>query len=163
VSATVSSLTYAQAARIVREATKDKSYQLFPLGMEAAAYLRTSASGSRRAPSASTSRRWTSSPATSSTSSSATSSRRSGPSGSRSSWTPILGPDKAEPRTYNSNLSVIKDFFKYLVARGELHGDPTLTIERAKARDPHRETFSVDQFRAIIASQDELRDRSCCG
>jgi integrase len=32
-------------------------------------------------------------------------------------------------------------------------------IERAKARDPHRETFTTDQFRAIVASQDDLRDR----
>jgi hypothetical protein len=33
-------LTYAEAARIMREAVRDKSYQLLPLGMEAAAYLR---------------------------------------------------------------------------------------------------------------------------
>jgi site-specific recombinase XerC len=69
------------------------------------------------------------------------------------------GPDHAEPRTYNSCLSVIKDFFKWQVVRGELHADPTLAIERAKARQPHRETFSTDQFRAIIAGQDDLRDR----
>ena len=52
-----------------------------------------------------------------------------------------------EPRTYNSNLSVVKDFFKWQVVRGDLHGDPTLAIERAKARDPHRETFTTDQVR----------------
>jgi site-specific recombinase XerD len=69
------------------------------------------------------------------------------------------GPEHAEPRTYNSNLSVVKDFFKWPVVRGELTGDPTLAIERAKARNPHRETFTTDQFRAIIASQDDLRDR----
>ena len=33
-------LTLAQAARIMREATKDKSYQRTPLGEEAATYLR---------------------------------------------------------------------------------------------------------------------------
>ena len=43
--------------------------------------------------------------------------------------------------------------------RGNLHGDPTLAIERARKRDVYRTTFSNDQVRAIIASQDELRDR----
>ena len=33
-------LTLAEAARIMREAVKDKSYQLTPLGAEIAAYLR---------------------------------------------------------------------------------------------------------------------------
>lgn len=35
-----SPLTLAQAARIMREATRDKSYQLTPMGHEAASYLR---------------------------------------------------------------------------------------------------------------------------
>ena len=43
--------------------------------------------------------------------------------------------------------------------RGNLHGDPTLAIERARKRDVYRTTFSNDQVRAIVASQDELRDR----
>jgi hypothetical protein len=34
-------LDFAEAQRIVREAMRDKSYQLYPLGMEAAAYLRS--------------------------------------------------------------------------------------------------------------------------
>ena len=54
------------------------------------------------------------------------------------------GPDAAQPRTYNSNLSVLKDFFRHQGMRGELRGDPTLAIERAKARDPHRTTFTTD-------------------
>jgi hypothetical protein len=40
-----SSLTLAAAARIMREAVRDKSYQLCPIGQEAASYLRASASG----------------------------------------------------------------------------------------------------------------------
>ena len=43
--------------------------------------------------------------------------------------------------------------------RGKLHGDPTLAIERARKRDVYRTTFSDDQVRAIVAVQDELRDR----
>ena len=42
-----------------------------------------------------------------------------------------------------------------MVRRGELHGDPTLLIERAKPRGVHRETFSADQRRAILAANPE--------
>jgi integrase/recombinase XerC len=45
------------------------------------------------------------------------------------------------------------------VMRGRLHGDPTLPIERARARGVHRTTFTPDQRRAVLASQDSLRDR----
>jgi integrase/recombinase XerC len=154
-----SALTVADAARIMRESMRDKSYQLYPLGMEAAGYLRMK----RKRLTKGSYRKYESAldklarhfldlelkdfeP----------------PVGTErieefmdAHW----GPEKAEPRTYNSNLSVIKDFFKYQVIRGEMVGDPTLAIERAKARDPHRETFSTDQYRSIIASQDDLRDR----
>src|SRR3954447_18024127 len=36
----IDALTVREAARIMREATRDKSYQLLPLGQEAAVYLR---------------------------------------------------------------------------------------------------------------------------
>ncbi len=55
------------------------------------------------------------------------------------------------PRTYNKNLSIIRDFFKAQVLRGELRGDPTLTIERARPRAIYRTTFSADQRLAIMA------------
>src|SRR4051794_6267517 len=64
-----------------------------------------------------------------------------------------------EPRTYNSNLSAVKEFFKWAHMHGKLHGNPALLIRRAKARQPHRETFTTDQLRAIVAAQPELRDR----
>jgi site-specific recombinase XerC len=63
------------------------------------------------------------------------------------------------PRTYNKALSVVRDFFKWAVLRGDLHGDPTLPIERAKARGVHRETFSDDVRRALLAENADLRDR----
>lgn len=65
-------------------------------------------------------------------------------------------------RNYNRNLSVLRDFFKHHRLRGRMHGDPTLPIERAKARGVHRETFTDDQVHAILARQDELRDRLAC-
>jgi hypothetical protein len=51
-------------------------------------------------------------------------------------------PPARPGRTYNKNPSVLRDFFKYHVLRGNLHGDPTLPIERAKARGVHLEVFS---------------------
>lgn len=62
-------------------------------------------------------------------------------------------------RNYNRNLSVLRDFFKHHRLRGRLHGDPTLAIERAKARGVYRTTFTTSQVRSIIANQPELRDR----
>jgi integrase/recombinase XerC len=152
-------LTVAEAARIMREAVRDKSYQLFPLGMEAAAYLRSKrkrlTKGSYRKYEAALDKL-----------------ARYYPDLEVKDFEPPAGterleefmdahwgPEHAQPRTYNSNLSVVRDFFKHQMVRGGLTGDPTLAIERAKARDPHRETFNADQFRAIIAGQDDLRDR----
>lgn len=63
------------------------------------------------------------------------------------------------PRTYNKNLSILKDFFQWQVRRGKLHGDPTLLIQRARSRQVYRTTFTTDQRRAIIAEQASLRDR----
>lgn len=69
------------------------------------------------------------------------------------------GPDRAAPRTYNANLSPVKDFFKFHVGRGNMHADPAAQIKRARVNDPLRETFTGDHVRAIIVSQPRLRDR----
>ena len=137
---------------------KDKSYRAFPLGQEAAAYLRSSASGSPVVATATTSPASTSSPATSPTSSSTTSSRRSAPSASRSSWTPS-GAQRA-PRTYNKNLSILRDFFKWQVlprpaARRPDPGDRARQAARRSTGPRSRPTSAA----AIVAAQDDLRDR----
>jgi integrase/recombinase XerC len=153
----VQGLTVADAARIMREAVRDKSYQLFPMGQEVAAYLRAKR------------KRLTDS------------SYRDYESGldklvrhfadlELEDFEPPMGTERLEefldhqwgkgaPRTYNKNLSIVKDFFQWQVRKGRLHGDPTLTIERARARGVYRTTFTNDQRRAIIASQESLRDR----
>lgn len=43
--------------------------------------------------------------------------------------------------------------------RGRPHGDPTLSIERAKSRAVYRTTFTAEQRRAILANSPELRDK----
>jgi integrase/recombinase XerC len=150
-------LTLADAVRMMREAVKDKSYRQYPLGQEVDGYL-----WAKR-------KRLT------------VSSYRDYEGGldkfvryfcdlQIGDFEPPVGTRRLEefldaqwgngaPRTYNKNLSILRDFFKFEVLRGEMHGDPTLAIERARSRDPHRETFNRDQIRLIVAGQDDVRDR----
>lgn len=150
-------LTLPAAARLLREAMKDKSYRAFPLGLEAGHYLRAKR-------------------------------KRLTPDSYRDyeacldklaryfvdlelkDFEPPAGTERLEEfldhqwgnragRTYNKNLSILRDFFKFHVLRGKLHGDPTLPIERAKKRSVHRETFTTDDRNAILAANPELRDK----
>jgi integrase/recombinase XerC len=151
-------LTLAEAAAMLRDAVRDKSYRAFPLGQEAEAYLRAK----RKRLTASSYRDY------------------EGGLDKFVRYFLDLRPEDFEPpigtrrveefldaqygdraaRTYNKNLSILRDFFKWAVLRGELHGDPTLPVERAKARGVYRTGFNTDQRRAIIASQEDLRDRT---
>lgn len=150
-------LTVALAGRILREAVRDKSYQAFPLGQDAAAYLRA-----KRKRLTDTSYR--------DYESCLDKLARYFPTHELADLEPPAGTDlleeflhakwgDASPRTYNKNLSIVKDFLKWQRLRGRMDRDPTEAIERAKARGVHRTTFTTDQRRAIVASQDELRDR----
>jgi site-specific recombinase XerC len=143
---------------MLRDAVKDKGYRAYPLGQDAEAYLRAKR------------KRLT------------TASYRDYEGGldkfvryfldlRLQDFEPPIGTRRAEEfldaqygdraaRTHNKNLSILRDFFKWAVLRGELHGDPTLPIERARARGVYRTGFNTDQRRAIIASQEDLRDRT---
>jgi len=152
-------LSLALAARVLRDAMRDKTYQYTPLGMAAAGYLRQKRKqltpGSERKYEAALHKL-------------ALYFADLEPS----DFEPPIGTERLEefmdhhwppgttaPRTYNSNLSAVKGFFKWLQGRGELRGDPALPITRSKTRDPYRETFTAAQVNAILASQPELRDR----
>jgi site-specific recombinase XerC len=150
-------LTLAAATRIVREAVKDKSYRALPLGLEAGHYLRHK----RKRLTVASYRDYESC---------LDKLARYFADLELRDLEPPLGTERVEEfmeaqwgaragRTYNKNLSILRDFFKFQVLRGKLHGDPTLAIERAKKRAVHRETFTADQRNAIVASQTELRDR----
>jgi integrase/recombinase XerC len=154
---TVSALQLADAARIMRDAMRDDSYLLLPMGVEVEAYMRAK----RKQLTKGSERKYRAALAELAL---------HFPDLDLRDFEPPVGTERLEefmdarwghlaPRTYNSCLSAIKDFFKWQNARGYMHGDPALSIERAKARDPHRETFNADQVRAIVASQEDLRDR----
>lgn len=153
-------LTLQQAAQIMRQAVRDKSYQLLPLGQDAAEYLRI-----KRKRLTTTSYR--------DYEGCLDKLARYFPDLELEDFEPPVGTQRLEefldaqwgagaPRTYNKNLSIIKDFYKFEILRGRLHGDPTLAIERARSRQVYRTTFTPDQRRAIIAGQDDLRDRIAC-
>ncbi|MCW3018552.1 MAG: xerC [Solirubrobacterales bacterium] len=154
-----SPLTLAEAARIMREAVRDKSYQLTPIGEEVASYLwakrKRLTDDSYRDYEAGLDKL-----------------ARHFPDLQVGDFEPPLGTERLEefldhrwgdkePRTYNKNLSIVKDFFRYEIMRQRLHGDPTLSIERARKREVYRTTFTTDQRRAIIAEQEDRRDRIC--
>jgi len=150
-------LTLAEAARIMRNAVRDQSYRHFPMGQEAAEYLQV-----KRKRLTKTSYR--------DYESGLDKLARYFPDLQLSDFEPPIGTRRLEefldaqwgdgaPRTYNKNLSVIKDFFRFQILRGKLHGDPTLAIDRARSREIYRTTFSNDQRRAIIAEAEDLRDR----
>jgi integrase len=61
--------------------------------------------------------------------------------------------------TYNTNLAITSDFFKWAQAMALLAGNPTLAIERARGPQAAREIFSPDDRRRILAANPELRDR----
>jgi site-specific recombinase XerC len=150
-------MTLSEAARVMRDAMRDKSYQVTPLGEEIANYLHVK----RKRLTESSHRDYESG---------LDKLARHFPDLRLEDFEPPAGTERLEEfldhqwgsgaaRTYNKNLSICKDFFQWQVKRGRLHGDPTLLIERAKSRQVYRTTFTSDQRRAIIAEQDSLRDR----
>lgn len=152
-----SPLTLAEAARIVRESMRDKSYQLTPIGIEIVAYLRV-----KRKRLTDESRR--------DYESCLDKLARYFPDLRVEDFEPPGGTQRLEefldhqwgdsaPNTYNKGLSIVRDFFRFQIPRGKLHGDPTLLIERAKSRPVYRTTFPRDQRLAIVAAAGEVRDR----
>ena len=153
----MATLTLADAARMMRESVKDKSYRAFPLGQDAGHYMRFK----RKRLTQSSYRDYESC---------LDKIARFFCDLELGDFEPPVGTERLEefldaqwgaqaPRTYNKNLSILHDFFKWAVLRGKLHGDPTLPIQPARTRAVHRETFSDDHRRALLASNPDLRDR----
>jgi site-specific recombinase XerC len=133
----------------MREATKDKSYRAYPMGGEAGAYLRW--------------KRGMITPLTYRDYESCLDKlARTFPDLEIGHFEPPVGTERLEefleekwgngaPRTYNKNLSILKDFFKWAALKGKVHGDPTLAIVRHKKRDVHREVFNKEMRTRILS------------
>ena len=139
-----------ELARQNREALKNKEYRAFPLGQEAARYLRAS-------------RKWLTKDSYRDYEGCLDKLARFFTDLEVRDFEPPVGTERLEefldhqwghrePRTYNKNHSILSEFFRFQRLRGDLHGDPMLNIRRAKARGVHRSIFSPDQRRAIFAA-----------
>lgn len=62
-------------------------------------------------------------------------------------------------RTRAKVISVLRDFFGWAVREGRLHGNPALPIFRPRRRDVARGTFTEGDVRKLLTSQPRLRDR----
>jgi integrase len=150
-------LPLAQAARIVREAVKDKSYRAYPLGGEAGHYLRWK----RGRLTASSYRDYESC---------LDKLARHFADLELVDFEPPVGTERLEEfldtqwgegaaRTYNKNHSILTDFFEWAFLKGKLHGNPVRAIQKRKKRDVLRETFPESVERAVMAAQEDERDR----
>jgi len=164
----VDPLTLAEAQRMIgahpdlvaalyRDSVKDKSYQDFPMGRHAKAYL-----ASKRKLLTDTSYR--------SYEGCLDKLARHFPDLQLADFELPVGGDRLEeflddrwglsaPGTYNTNHAILSDFFDWQVKRRRMHSNPMTLVDRARKRDIYRSTFSGDQRRRIVASADDLRDR----
>jgi integrase len=143
-------LTIVDAARIMREALKNKAYRQYPLGQEAGRYLRAK----RKRLTKDSYRDYESC---------LDKLARHFTDLEIGDFEPPIGTERLEefldhqwghrePRTYNKNHSILSDFFRFQVLRGELHGDPMLRIDKAKGRDVYRTVFTPSTRTAIFAA-----------
>jgi site-specific recombinase XerC len=144
------------AARVQREAVKNKAYRAFPLGQEAGAYLRQN--------------RGRLLPLTYKTYESCLDKlARFFCDLELADFEPPVGTERLEEfvddlwgdsaaRTRAKNISILKGFFEWATLSGRLHGDPARALRPPKKRGVERTTFSVDHEKAIFASNDR-RDR----
>jgi site-specific recombinase XerD len=142
---------------MIREAVRDKTYELTPLGEDVALYLRY--------------KRHRISPLTYESYEAPLSRLALYFSDLKlEDFEPPVGTERIEEwldhfwgdrsrGTYNRVLSVVREFFKHWRLRERMHGDPMLVIKPAKVPQFHREVFSESAVRAILAAQESRRDR----
>lgn len=63
------------------------------------------------------------------------------------------------PRTFNKSHSILSDFFEWFAARSLLNRNPMGTVDRAKTRPVHRQTFTDAQCALIFDANPEPRNQ----
>lgn len=153
-------LTLADAARMMRDALKDRSYQERPLGLVVARYIRWKRN--EWGATAETIRDYE-----------ATLAKLALDHADLelADFQPPVGTERvrefwdarwsdASPRTRAKVLSILRDFFRWACREGLLYGDPTIPITRPKQRQTARGTFTPAVVQQIISAQTRNRDRT---
>jgi integrase/recombinase XerC len=154
-----SQLTLAEAAQMMREAVKDKSYRATPVGLEVAHFIRWFRN--EYGATTETLRDDEAILAKLAIDHADLELR---------DFEPPIGTTRlrefidarwgdAAPRTRKKVRAVLMSFFKWAQAEFKLHGNPVVPIRSPRLRDIERELFSTDEVATIIAGQPELRDR----
>jgi integrase len=152
-------LTLAEAAAMIREAVKDKSYRATPLGLEVAHFMRWFRN--EYGATAETLRDYESILAKLAIDHADL---------ELADFEPPIGTTRlrefidgrwgeSASRTRKKVRAVLMSFFKWAQAEFKLHGNPVIAIRTPRLRDVERDLFSNEEMATIIAAQPELRDR----
>jgi integrase len=156
---TLSSLTLAQAARIMRGAFRDRTYRGTPLGLEVARYVRWKKN------------EWGATQDTMRDYEAILSKLAIDHADLElSDFAPPVGTERLRefidhrwgertPRTRAKVISVLRDFFAWAVRERGLPGNPASPIFRPRKRDVARGTFPPGDVVKLLAAQPRQRDR----
>src|SRR3954468_11345361 len=152
-------LTLGEAARIMREAVKDKSYRSTPVGLEVAHFIRWFRN--EYGATTETLRDYEAILAKLAIDHADLELRDFEPPEGTTRLREFIDDRWGEsaPRTRKKVRAVLMSFFKWAQAEYKLHGNPVVPIRSPRLRDVERELFSTKEIAAIIDAQQELRDR----
>lgn len=152
-------LTLADAAHMMREALRDRSYRATPLGLEVARYYRWKKN--EWGATAETLRDYEAILAKLALDHADL---------ELSDFEPPVGTERLRefienrwgdrtPRTRAKVISVLRDFFSWAVREAKVNGNPAQPIFRPRKRDVARGTFAEGDVRKLLAAQTRQRDR----
>ena len=152
-------LTLGDAARIMREAVKDKSYRSTPVGLEVAHFIRWFRN--EYGATTETLRDYEAILAKLAIDHADLELRDFEPPDGTTRLREFIDErwGEAAPRTRKKVRAVLMSFFKWAQAEFKLHGNPVVPIRSPRLRDVERELFSAEDVARIVESQPELRDR----
>jgi integrase len=152
-------LTLGEAARIMREAVKDKSYRSTPVGLEVAQFIRWFRN--EYGATSETLRDYEAILAKLAIDHADLELAAFEPPDGTTRLREFIDErwGDAAPRTRKKVRAILMSFFKWAQAEFKIQGNPVVPIRSPRLRDVERELFSAEDVVGIVASQPELRDR----
>lgn len=152
-------LTLGEAARIIREAVKDKSYRATPVGLEVAHFIRWFRN--EYGATSETLRDYEAILAKLAIDHADLELTDFEPPAGTTRLRDFIDErwGEAAPRTRKKVRAVLMSFFKWAQAEFKLQGNPVAAIRSPRLRDIERELFSAEDVARVVAAQPELRDR----